>query len=77
MCLLYMVCCVLCCKNACYGMFPVSCALCLFGYTGNHEMRDQNMAMGESGFFAVCRNMFKMEYADKLFLLIHMVSSAA
>lgn len=40
---------------------------------GNHEMRDQNMAMGESGFFSVCRNMFKLEYADKLFLLIHMV----
>jgi hypothetical protein len=36
-------------------------------------MRDQNMAMGESGFFSVCRNMFKLEYADKLFLLIHMV----
>lgn len=39
-------------------------------------MRGQNMAMGESGFFSVCRDMFKQEYADKLFLLIHMVSES-
>ena len=46
---------------------------CVFLLRGNHEMRDQNMAMGKSGFFAACRDMFKLEYADKLFLFIHSV----
>ena len=36
-------------------------------------MREQNLAMGESGFLAACRYMFKQDYADKLFMLVHMV----